>query len=145
MGLFDDIFLQEQSEVSGRWAIFDERGDHAYLHITEKDDLDHVTSVLVYTKQLVPAHHEACQSNPPKMLSFEDASIDAMRAGLEKKHISFLWSPKGNAVALCIKGEPVAFVTARGQYAFTKALERATHFGMPWNHQGFESLFAQPA
>lgn len=145
MGLFADIFIQEQHPESGRWAIFDERGDHAYLHITEKGELDHVASVLVYTKELVPGHHEDCQSNPPKKLSFDDATADAMRAGLEKKHISFLWSPKGNAVALCIKGEPTAFVTAKGQYAFSKALERVTHFGMPWNHQGFESLFPQPA
>lgn len=139
----DEIFILEQNPVSKRWAIFDDSDDMAYLYLTERQSQQPRADVVVYAKEIV--HYKAInaplrQGKPP-LLTFDYSSPQAIRVNVRKEDISFLWSPKGNAVAVCIKNEPVAFVAANGGHAFSKAIGREGPFGKPWSQEGFNKLF----
>lgn len=143
MTILEEIFLLEQNPVSKRWALFDENDNIAYLYLTERESQQPLADVVVYAKELV--HHHALtaplRQGLPPMLTQDYASPVAIRTDIKREDISFLWSAKGNAVAACIRGEPVAFVTASGGHAFSRAVGREGPFGKPWNHAGFEKLF----
>lgn len=147
MTQIEDIFILEQNPISKRWAIFDDSDNIAYLYLTERETQHPRADVVVYAREIL--HYEALtaplrQGGPP-LLTDDYASPSAIRTNVHKDDISFLWSPKGNAVAACIKGEPVAFVTANGSHAFSKAIGREGPFGKPWNRAGFEQLFGPQA
>lgn len=141
----DDIFLMEQNPVSKRWVIFDESENIAYLYLTERESQHPRADVVVYAKEIV--HHDAMTApirrGQPPLLTLDYASVKAIRTDIHQEDISFIWSPKGNAVAVCIRGEPTAFISANGSRTFSRAIARKGPYGEPWSSAGFEVLFGE--
>ena len=140
----DDYFAESFHEVSRRYAILQLDGSVAYLYLTaagsrkpEKDVAVFSTGELVEPEVAVAS---AKMGEPPPLVS-RYASDSAVYPAETFWKLRFLWSEDGNAVAVLLDGEPLAYASAHEKSGKSKALKVVSFFGDPWSDEAYLAAF----
>jgi hypothetical protein len=136
--------FEEQSEASGRWVSLDIREHSAWMLLSESTSFRPVADIWVYNLIApIPAnevHRYERSGPPPGCVGFVSAE------GVRKAHadqLAFRWSPDGDAVAVEIEGEVLAFVQARPRKGWARHIIQEGPFGSPWSDEEYGRLFGR--
>jgi hypothetical protein len=141
-----DIFLQSQNSISGRYAVLEDNGKVAFLYLTEPQIAKPARDAIVYSR-IPPASSvdweqiKRTREMPP--LYKDIASADAVISSPEESEFAFKWSGDGHAVAILRNGIPLAFITMKERLGFSRAVIKPTPLANPWDQNLYSSLFGQ--
>jgi hypothetical protein len=134
--------FEDQGETSGRWAMLDTREHSAWLMLTEPTSFRPVADVWVYN--LIPPipptdiQRYARSGPPPACIGFASPSH------IRKAHpddVTFHWSKDGDAVAIEVDGEVLAFLQTSPRKGWARHLLKEGPFGSPWDDKEHSRLF----
>lgn len=144
MSFAKDIFISSQSQVSNRFAVFEDNERVAVLYLTEAGRPKPMKDAIAYSR--VPpassvdwARIKETGEIPP--LTKDVASEEAVIASPSEEEFSFRWSADGNAVALLRNGRPIAFVSASEKYGYSRAVAKSSAIANAWDEKKYAALF----
>ncbi len=114
----------------------------AYLYLTEPAQMKLCADCWIYNRIPAPPPEDIrklYRGRPPPAAAgyVTDASalVGPDPAG------GFIWSSDGEAVCVCIAGQPMAFVPGPRQRGYSRNLARVGPWGNPWDEDLYQSLF----
>lgn len=138
------LFLNSHNPVSDRFIILDEMDDVAFIYLTEKGSQQPSKDAIAYMRIDPPKKvnwNEIAKNGEPPILSEELASDSAVIRNTHESQFDFAWSKDGESAALLFENTPIAFVTAKENIGFSKAVCKPNNLTNPWSQELFEQLF----
>jgi hypothetical protein len=140
------LYLHDTHDVSGRSAVLEDDGHVAYLYLTAPGSFTPQRHVVVYSRRK-PVDRvdwwELRMTGETAPLWREIASRNAILAQPREADFRFRWSADGQAVAIVHRDQPLAFLTTEPPHGHSKAVQKASALGLPWNQRRFDDLFAR--
>lgn len=116
-------------DASKRYAMLDEYQGIGMLYLTQQHSQQpakDALSYMLYEPVDKPTWKQRMEAGQPPELHKAIASNTAVFTDTKKADFDFLWSADGSAVVLFYKKEPIAFITDKQKYGFSKAVISAT-------------------
>jgi hypothetical protein len=141
-----DIFIHSHNMASGRYAIFEDNEQVAYLYLTQPGTQKPARDAIAYSRVPLIAKvdwEQVKKTGEPPSLSQDIASPSAVLKNPLEREFSLQWSTDGQAVALLRNGEPIAFVSAADSFGYSKAAVKPSPLVNPWDQNRYEALFGK--
>jgi len=146
LAMADDIFLQSQSPTSERYAVLEDDGKIAFLYLAEPTRPTPVRDAVVYTR-IAPGEKvdwDLIQNTgAPPRLEKRIASPTAITSSPKAMDFMFKWSADGESVVVLHKGVPLAFVSMKHRFGFSKAVMATSPVRNPWDQKLYITLFSE--
>ena len=144
--LAQDIFLQEQSPASRRYAIFEDDGKTAFLYLTQPGELKPIKDAVAYSRvppvPKVDWEHIKKTGDTPQ-LPADIAGPLAVVKSPRPSEFRFQWSVDGQSVAILREGSPLAMATSKDKLGYSKAVAKQSPLGNVWDEKRYRELFGQ--
>ncbi|MCF6189645.1 MAG: hypothetical protein L3J51_04130 [Cocleimonas sp.] len=140
----EGIFIHAYNEVSKRYVILDELDDSSIMYLSEVGSQKPVKDAFAYMRIQpvdLPTWKKHMKRRGAPILHTDIASKEATISNAKESDFSFLWAPGGESVALIYKNNPIAFISLKEKYGFSKAVSKKTPIVNPWNEEIFSLLF----
>jgi hypothetical protein len=136
------LLLEDQHQVSRRFAVFEDDGTSAWLYLTEPGYRKPALDVWVYNRIEAPPTSaiEAYRGGPPPAAQGY-VSNSALCQSPEAHQWTFTWSSDGESVAALKDDKPVACVVAGSKFGYSRELIADGPWGRPWSDDVFRSTF----
>ena len=141
-----DIFISSHNAISNRYSVFEDNEKVAFLYLTDIGIQKPIKDAIAYSR--VPPVEKVDWEKiketgdvPP--LEQAIASNVAVIPNPSEKEFSFKWSPDGNAVALIRNGKPIAFISVKEKYGYSKAVAKSSRLANAWDQKKYESIFGK--
>lgn len=144
--LADGFLKLSFHESSQRYAMLDEYQGIGMLYLTQRHSQQpakDALSYMLYDPVDKPNWKQSMESGNMPALHKSIASKTAVFTDTRKADFDFLWADDGSAVALIYKKKPIAFITDKQKYGFSKAVISATPIVNPWNQVLYDELFSK--
>jgi hypothetical protein len=137
----DEAILFEMNEKSGRHAILDEHDGTVWFYLTEKDGMMPIADVWVRnSSRSQPTKSETSPPPAPPSVTLPgaDKPVD-----YEQCQWKVRWNADGNAAALLMDGNTIAFLSATSKFGWNREITQDKGWGKPWSDVDFRELFAK--
>lgn len=144
MATAEDIFLTEQCETNGRWAIFESNSSSAWLYMTEPNSQKPSADAFVYSLVTPVTKEEAkamMERGDTPVIVDSYSNDQTVKTGIEEKDIKIRWDAKGRSVVVFISGAPVTILKVGDRQGYSKGLGKDGFFGKPWNESVYEENY----
>ena len=139
-----DIFIHSHNAVSNRLAVFEDDEKIAYLYLTKPGTQKPEKNAIAYSRVALAERvdwERIKKTGDAPALSQDIASPSSIIKNPQEGDFSFKWSSDGLAVALLLKGEPIAFASATDKLGFSKAVAKPSPLANPWDQKRYDALF----
>ena len=141
-----NIFLQERSPASGRYAILEDDGKTAFLYLTEPNALKPIRDAVVYSRvapvSKVDWERIKTTGDTPQ-LPADLAGPSAVILSPKASRFKLKWSRDGQSVAVLLDGSPMAMATMNEKIGYSKAVKKDSPLGRVWDQQRYQALFVK--
>lgn len=132
-----DLFIASLSGASARQAVVEESAACGWLYMTGPEGAEPVADCFLYNMDNVPA----ASSDSPPPLPEVFASAYRVRLPVTEDDVAIVWSPKGDAVAVRIHGEFVAFIGPDDPLGYSRTVKEDCDWAHPFDVELFRKLF----
>jgi hypothetical protein len=139
-----NILLSENHPQSGRWAIAQDNGTSVWLYLTERASQAIVADCWLWNRIADPGNPADYASQglappaPKGMIILPGTVTDALPT------VTTRWRWDGNAVALLVEDQAIAFISADQKRGYCRHLRSAGPWGNPFDAKRYRRLFEEP-
>lgn len=135
----EDLFLTSLSGASARQAVVEETRSSAWLFMTAPEGEDPVAVCFLYNTGEAPQGDEALPPLPPDL-----ATSYKVKMPVSDDDLQIVWSLKGDAVAVRIRGEYAGFIAPGDLRGYSRSVNQDCEWAHPFDAELFQELFATP-
>lgn len=140
----EEVFHQNQDELSGRFVIVEEDENSIWAYLTfpyeEKIDKDCFLGSRIKIEVAELDFEEYRKKQIPPPLTKKYSTIESHLPNLSEEDISVEWRNNGNAI-LMINGNPVMFFSDNEDKGFSKSISKNGMYGNKWNQIKYDEIF----
>jgi len=140
----EGLFIHSFNNVSNRYAILDELQDTAVLYLSEVDNQKPVKDAFAYMRveplDILTWKNRMKRGESP-ILHIGLASESSVITKTQESDFTFKWSLDGQSVALIYKQLPIAFISIKEKYGFSKSVKKNSPIVNSWNEELYDELF----
>jgi len=138
------LFLEAQHAKSRRFAILEDNGNSCWLYLTTPDQPRPEKDCFVYApvEPIEELNIDAVRDEgEPPILTKNLATNSALLTNPKPSDFRLRWSVDGESIAVVHKGVPVAMIVKDRKRGVSKALNKSSFFGEPWDQGLYERVF----
>jgi hypothetical protein len=140
----EGLLIEQQHPGSRRHALLDANATCGWLLLTVPDEYRIDRDAFAFSPgPLVPVEKAilAAKDGEPPPLASEYASAEAIIRDAGPDDFAFRWSDDGESVAVLYLGDPVAMIVSGSDRGYSRALNRESFYGHPWDQELYDSVF----
>ena len=138
------LFLETQHGKSKRFALLEDNGSCCWLYLTTPDQTRPEKDCFVYSpiEPIDELNIDAVRNEGvPPILTKNLATDSALLTNANPTDFRLNWSADGESIAVLHKGVPVAMIVKDRKRGLSRALNKSSYFGEPWDQSLYESVF----